>query len=284
MKRGYRNRGYFHLTIAAKETSEENQILPTYTFDGPCRYSRHDSLALGHLTMLNSNLIYSTWKVFLRRIPDFFPSDELQHWNRNYPVAKMIFHDSVISTATQTALKIGHKVLYRRTVKHNQSGVLMNTNDLRNSIFPLCEDQTKRLCIYTYIIDDHTWRFSQANGDFLANIASKHALLANGSEYVKYAGEFHAQPKFGWNNCNGEWELVFDNASGTYTPDDRLLKTLEQLLKFNFPELNIVTYRHDDPALKECREKARRAIANMGRSTSTIGKLVLQFKSDALKT
>src|SRR5689334_17880416 len=67
------------------------------------------------------------------------------------------------------------------------------------------------------------------------DFASKHALLANGSEYVHYAGEFHPRPKYGWNRYDDEWELVFDNASGSYNPNAELLINLIKLWVFNFP-------------------------------------------------
>jgi hypothetical protein len=60
--------------------------------------------------------------------------------------------------------------------------------------------------------------------------------LANCSECVRYAGEFHLRPKFGWNRMDDQWEIMFDNASGAY-----LLFNLKKLLLFNFPGLNIIT-------------------------------------------
>jgi hypothetical protein len=57
----------------AKLTPEEIKHLPRYTFDGSCRYSRHDSLAVGRLTMLNADCVYSTWKIQIQRISFFFP-------------------------------------------------------------------------------------------------------------------------------------------------------------------------------------------------------------------
>jgi hypothetical protein len=39
---------------------------------------------------------------------------------------------------------------------------------------------------------------------------------------VRYAGEFHPRPKYGWERWNDEWELVFNNGSGTYSPDAKV--------------------------------------------------------------
>jgi len=59
------NNGSFYLLIQSMRSSEEIKHLPRYTFDGPCRYSRHDSLVAGHLNMLNADCIYSIWKIQL---------------------------------------------------------------------------------------------------------------------------------------------------------------------------------------------------------------------------
>ncbi|CAF2393674.1 unnamed protein product [Rotaria sp. Silwood2] len=120
-------------------------------------------------------------------------------------------------------------------------------------------EQRIKPCIYTYIIDDYTWRFSETGNKFFADFASKHALLANASEYVHYAGEFHPRPKLGWDRSDSEWELVFDNASGTYSPSPDLFTNLKKLLLFNFPGLNVVTYDFRDPLLKESIQKLKLA-------------------------
>jgi hypothetical protein len=43
-----------------------------YLFDGPIRYSRHDSPTVGLPTDLNDARLYSTWKVFIKGVPLFF--------------------------------------------------------------------------------------------------------------------------------------------------------------------------------------------------------------------
>ena len=121
--------------------------------------------------------------------------------------------------------------------------------------FVFRDKTTQRIkpCVYTYIIQDDAWRFSETTGRFL----SKHVVLTNCSENVCYAGEFHPRPKYGWNRLDDEWELVFDNGSSTYAPDANFLTNLKELLLLNFPELNVVTYDCRDPKLQQSIEQLK---------------------------
>ncbi|CAF0762283.1 unnamed protein product [Adineta steineri] len=277
-----RNNGRFHLSIQSMRSSEETQQLPRYTFDGPCRFSRHNSLAIGRLTMLNADCVYSTWKISMRRLSFFFPPAQRQHWNTNYKLARSIFGNCPLALVSKSTIKIGHKVLYGSTIKHNENGQLNNADDLWKYIFTDNITQRIKPCIYTYVIDDYTWRFSETGVRFFTDMASKHALLANGSEYVRYAGEFHLRPKYGWDKFDDEWELVIDNGSGTYAPDPNLLTNLKELLVFNFPGLNILTYDFEDPLLKESKEQLKLAIEKYKHITPTIDRLVGRYSPETL--
>ncbi|CAF1136676.1 unnamed protein product [Adineta ricciae] len=267
--------GYFHLSVHSMPSSDETKLLPRYTFDGPCRYFRHDSLAVGRLTMLNADCVYSTWKIRMRRISVFFNPHDRQHWNRKYRAAQAIFGSCPLTLASQSTIKIAHKILFGQTIKHSETGIVTDADDLWTTIFADRTTKKIRPCIYSYVIDDNTWRFSETDDKFFADFASKHALLANCSEYVRYAGEFHPRPKYGWDRCDDEWELVFDNGSGTYTPDVNLLNNLKDLLIFNFPGLNIVTYDHDDPMLKESMEELKTSAKKHRNSITTTENLIV---------
>lgn len=271
------NHGCFFLSIESMRSSEESKRLPKYTFDGPCRYFRHDSLAFGRLTVINSELIYSTWKIQMKRISVFFPPHEKQHWNKKYRVAQAIFGKCPISLASQTAIRVAHKALYGKTLKHTTSGRLDTADDLWKYVFTDKTAHKIKPCVYTYVIDNHTWRFSETGNRFFTDMSSKHALLANGSKYVRYAGEFHPQPKHGWDRCNDEWELVIDNGSGTYAPSADLLENLKELLSFNFPGLSVITYDFKDPKLKESREQLKAAIEAYKAKAVTVDQLVVNF-------
>jgi hypothetical protein len=270
--------GRFHLSIRSMKSSEDSKQLPPYTFDGPCRYFRHNSVSMGRLTMVNTDCIYSTWKIPMRRLSFFFPPDGRQHWNRKHTAARAIFGDCALSYASRSTFKLAHKVLYGRTLKHNEHGRLDNADDVWKHIFYDKIAKRMKPCIYTYVIDDNTWRFSEAGNQFFTDFASKHVLLANCSEHVRYAGEFHLRPKYGWDKRDDEWELVFDNESGTYAPKADLLVNLKELLLFNFPGLNIVTFDYRDPKLKESIELVKIAIKNYKNITPTIDQLISHYR------
>ncbi|CAF1240772.1 unnamed protein product [Rotaria sordida] len=270
-----RYKGRFHLTIQSIELSELSKKLPRYTFDGPCRYTRHNSSVVGYLTMLNNECIYSTWKINLRRISVFFRSYERQQWNRQYRIAQTIFGGTPTSIIKQNAFKLAHKLLYRQTIKNNETGRLKNADDLWKLILYDNKTQKIRTCIYTYIIDDNSWRFSETGIGYFTDYASKHALHANCSQSVRYAGQFHPRPKFGWNQCDDEWELVFDNWSGTYAPNANLLNNLKELLEFNFPGLNIVVYDFKNPLLQESMKNLKFAEENNKMNSPCLNNLVV---------
>ena len=252
--------GTFRLTIESSPSPASSQQLPRYTFDGPCRYSRHASPAFGLLTSTNDDRVYFTWKIHIRRIFAYFPPHDLQPWNREYDVAQSIFGGTPRSLVKQNAFKLAHKMLYGRSMKNNTSGRLRSASDLWKAILFDEKTQRVRACIYTYIIDDHTWRFSETGVGFFTDYASKHALHANCSEYVRYAGQFHPRPTLGWDRCDGPWELVFDNWSGTYAPSLTLLDNLRDLLEFNFPGLTVLAYDFKNPLVKESMEQLKSAV------------------------
>ena len=249
--------GFFHLTIEAKQRSSGDELLPRYIFDGPCRYLRHDSSTFGLLTMVNTESGYSTWKIPLRRLSMFFHDDELQPWNRDYPIAQSIFGGTTRSVAKQNAIRLAHKILYGRTTATGESGRLCNAEDLWKKIFIDPETSEVRLRTYTYVIDHDSWRFSETGAKFFQDFASKHALHANCNQFVRFAGQFHPRPKHGWDQANGEWELVFDNWSGTYAPHPKLFTKLKAVLEFNFPGLNIATYDFQEVEVRESLEKIK---------------------------
>jgi hypothetical protein len=255
--------GRFHLTVQLTEASPDSQRLPRYTFDGPCRYSRYDTISTGRLNTANDECSNSIWKIHLRRVSCFFPSEKRQQWNRLHKPARDLF--AQYSTPS----------VARSTGNRSESGRIKNASDLWEWMFLDRETEQIQPRIFNYVIDDTTWQFSETGHQFFGAAPNKHILLANCSEFVCVAGEFHLRPKFGWTRPDDEWELVFDNASGTYSPDADLLINLKELLAFNFPGLNVITYDYKDPTLKDSIEQLEIAVQTYKHKISRTRKTVL---------
>ena len=249
------------MSIILIPSSSDTSHLRPYTFDGPVRFSRHNSLTVGRLTKLNDERLYSTWEIYLKRIDIYFDRHQKQKWNSSYQAAKSIF-EGPMAQAIQSVIKQAHRVLYARHTT-NEFGLLNSHQDFWKLLIDANSNNIKP-CVYTYIIEDNTWRFSETGASFFVDFASKHALHANCAQTVHYAGEFHPRPMCGWDQYDpneilelDQWEFVIDNGSGTYAPDLILLDKLKDLLIFNFPDLNVVTYDFKDPRLKSSIEACR---------------------------
>jgi len=282
-----RIRGTFWMKITT--TPSVDPTLRRYTFDGPVRYSRHFSPALGRLTNLNDERLYSTWKLHIKGVPLFF-RDETQHWNTAYAAAQAIFTSRPSGIAIRSSVVAAHRLLYARSTR-NGFGILSTKEDVMNllravpgritpspglsaaaSSCTLASNSGSahrvKPAVYTYVITngDDTLRFSETGAAFFVDFASKHALHANCAESVRYSGEFHPRPGVpgGWSGFSDDipddqvqWEIVVDNNSGTYAPDAMLLPELKSLLEYNFPGLKFVALDRKDPELERSREACR---------------------------
>ncbi|KAF9481298.1 C2-domain-containing protein [Pholiota conissans] len=265
------SRGTFWFKIESTSAVDQDPTTFPYLFNGPIRFSRHYSPAVGALTNLNNARLYSTWKMYIMGVPLFF-GDVHQHWNRDYKAAQSIFQGPT-SIAVRSGIQAGHRMLYART-STNGFGVINNMAD----IMALLHSGANRggdggafahrvkPAVYTYIIssEDDSWRFSETGAAFFVDFASKHALHSNCCETVRYSGEFHPRPEGGWQNFSDDiadeavkWELVIDNNSGTYAPDKKMLPKLKALLEYNFPGIAIFALDHGDEELTKSREACR---------------------------
>ncbi|KAG0701564.1 hypothetical protein DFH29DRAFT_925873 [Suillus ampliporus] len=272
-KRLGQNKGSFWLNIQSSPSAHDSRSLP-YSFDGPIHYSRHDSPTMGVLTNLRDTRLYSTWKIYIKGIPQIF-GDTMQRWNHDYKAAQAIFQGPT-SIAVRSGIVAGHRMLYARTVL-NGFGVITNADDVFKLLYggsrQSSGDGSRRFAnrikpaVYTYVIakEDETFRFSETGAAFFVDFASKHALHSNCAESVVYSGEFHPRPEGGWENfsdCTDDssvrWELVIDNDSGTYCPNPDLLAKVAQLLELNFAGINVVVLAQGDPELKKSIDACRK--------------------------
>ncbi|KAG9119326.1 hypothetical protein FRC07_005693, partial [Ceratobasidium sp. 392] len=151
-----------------------------------------------------------------------------------------------------------------RVPQDAQYGAVAN---LAGTVGPHEHVQRIKPAVYTYIIDEDTFRFSETGAAFFVDFASKHALHSSCAEEVRYAGEFHPRPVCGWANFREDmpdhsvdWELWIDNGSGTYAPTADLLDTLRSLLEYNWPGLKVRAWDFRDEqqkkSIQECRDYA----------------------------
>ncbi|KAG7086357.1 hypothetical protein E1B28_002317 [Marasmius oreades] len=281
------NRGTFWLKIDAQRSNDKQY---PFLFDGPIRYSRHSSPTVGLFTNSEgkNGRLYSTWKMYIVGVRVHF-QDHLQPWNRKYKAAQSIFQGPA-SIAVRSPIQAGHRMLYARST-YNGFGLIEKREDFMELLHSeiaripwheteLTKEETRlarssspgpfakrvKPAVYTYIIsaEDESFRFSETGAAFFVDFASKHALHANCAEAVRYSGEFHPRPKGGWGAFSDaipdeevEWELVFDNNSGTYAPDKDLLPNLKALFEQNFPGFNIFALDRDDEELTQSREACR---------------------------
>ena len=156
-------------------------------FDGPIRFSRHSSPTIGRLTNINDARLYSTWKMYIKKVKFFF-GDEFQPWNRKYKAAQAIFEGGF---AVRASIQTAHKLLYARSTT-NEFGIINDKEDLLNIFRGGKEESAHRStfqrrikpAVYTYIIsaEDDSFRFSETGAAFFVDFASKHALHSNCSE------------------------------------------------------------------------------------------------------
>lgn len=87
---------------------------------------------------------------------------------------------------------------------------------------------------HTYVLVDDVLVFTETadktKKEHMKNLITKHFLLSKLQREVLFSGELHVYK----NPENGEIFAVFDNSSGTYKPNGKLLPKLGQLLDKNF--------------------------------------------------
>ncbi|KAJ3179403.1 Myb-like, SWIRM and MPN domains 1 [Geranomyces variabilis] len=267
-----REHGNFTVKVGTAPTKLQDPH-PLYQFAGPVRFSTHDSPVVGALVRSDARNLYSTWKVHLMLVPVYLPTPT--HWNVNYRAAQSIFAGPM-SWSVRAPIMAAHRALYARQPKAHGFGALTCGNDFLRLLFGTHPIPNPRM--FTYIVDDSTFRFSETGAAFLVDFASKHALHANCSEFVRYAGEFHLRPRVsdpheadddardGWAHLPAlksapvtgtTWELLIDNNSGTYAPPKEYLPALADLLRRNFPGLSVRALDREDPFLVRSREEMK---------------------------
>lgn len=99
----------------------------------------------------------------------------------------------------------------------------------------------KKHRLYTYVVDKNGLIFTSAHG-MKRKLHSKHVVLAEAQNEIFAAGEFYVE-----NNI-----LIFDNNSGSYRPQPKMLLNLHKMLKRKLPsKWPIRLYPQHFPTLKD---------------------------------
>ncbi len=161
-------------------------------------------------------------------------------WNRDYEKAHLLFGDvsgdgkeEIKSLLLRKALKLQHKLTYEKNGYFYPNFYLCDGPSLIDLIESEAYLEDDHYFSYSIIEDDFTgrylWRFSLTDEKRVGYV-SKHILHAGLNLEVLYSGEFR---------INDSKTILIDNNSGTYAPDADLMLRLIELLKIDFPLLDI---------------------------------------------
>ncbi len=112
-------------------------------------------------------------------------------------------------------------------------------------------------------IINKTLRFSETGAAFFADFMSKHAMHADASEELYFAGEFRFlifnfyfysllfDDDADVQHRDDKYVFVIDNNSGTYAPPQANLQNLKKLFNLAFPDLEVEVIHWEDPLLKQ---------------------------------
>ncbi|KAF9357877.1 hypothetical protein BGX26_002926 [Mortierella sp. AD094] len=259
-----RTKGNVTVHTTGKRTAGKFAALDKPTTTGPARYSRHTSYAAGVLTRESKYEFYA-YRIRLYHIHEVFGSNpaEYQHWNVDYDAAKRIFGDNLEGLNIRNALHSQHSYLYRhgRTTEYGALTVAMDLgNLLHGDRLKKDPNQDLKTVVFTYSIIPKGIYFSETGAAFFQDFMSKHAMHANRATEVCFSGEFRL---FQDEKHNGDWTLLIDNNSGTYSPKKKDLHKVREIFERNFQDLVVVALDHEDPYLKEIRAETKKAEAQV---------------------
>lgn len=184
----------------------------------------------------DSTMSFSVWKLFLVQIPEVF-GDVRHRWNQDYAKAAQIYRNPMVLQGIRTQ----HAALYATHLGRARCGVLCNAADF----FAAFGGQRR---YFTYSLMPDSFRCSETGAQFFVDLSSKHAMHANASEEVLFAGEFCILPD---EDAAAGYRLILDNNSGTFAPKKEHLPLMKKLFEENFPGIVCETVDSQDPKLKE---------------------------------
>jgi len=170
-----------------------------------------------------------------------------QGWNQKYEAAIKIYGPGPASAIIRSTIKTLHKDLYKsRLTQHSIKGYLHSGKDFLELINNGWGGGKPRM--FTYALMPTHLFFSETGASFFQDFTSKHAMHANASREVVYAGEFHIRLQ------KGKYKLVIDNNSGTFSPNKGDLPFLKEVMELNFPDMEVEVLDYKDDLLHTSRK------------------------------
>jgi len=209
-----------------------------------CIYRIHHNTIVGVLRGSNT---FPTYSCHLFYTEEFFGGVRAV-WNREYEPAQQIFAEGPSGMIARKMIETLHMQLYRRgSNTRTHKGVLKTGADFTKLL------KKDKGIVYTYVLHKTKFKFCETGVTMVQDFTSKHAVHAIASPDVYCAGEFHFQL------CdNGDYKLVIDNNSGTYSPSLECVHILSTLLRKNFPGLQVEPLDYKDEKLKTYLEILRK--------------------------
>ena len=200
---------------------------------GPVHYSVHSSFISGLFTGTKTDddkrrsLAYH---VALHDINVHLPTDF--QWNHHHqPVRRIFASNHPEAPVMRKMVQSEHDLIY----KHKADTVYGEFREAAD-FFKLLHGGVRhgKSVLYTYVIIETGWYFSETGASLFKDMLSKHMLHSRAQFHVKYAGEFYVEQ-----GPSGNCTLHIDNNSGTYAPPKSELPRVQALLESNFPGIQV---------------------------------------------
>mmetsp|Transcript_2534 Transcript_2534/g.6402 ORF Transcript_2534/g.6402 Transcript_2534/m.6402 type:complete len:481 (-) Transcript_2534:69-1511(-) len=199
----------------------------------PAKMHRNRTAGLVHLLEGGSLAMFKTFIVSIHGVAAAFQDEYCCDYDKEHEV---VFSKTAQGLALRTGFTTQHASLFRESSimpgHHVETFTMVNGADFLRMIKGGLRDGHRR--VYTYVILDEGFFFSETGIQVGKDTLSKHVVLANAAAKVRFAGTLRICMDAGDTPV-----LVFDNDSGTYRPNGTTIPIVEQVLGANLPGLSV---------------------------------------------
>mmetsp|Transcript_48074 Transcript_48074/g.88573 ORF Transcript_48074/g.88573 Transcript_48074/m.88573 type:complete len:482 (-) Transcript_48074:150-1595(-) len=199
----------------------------------PAKMYRNRTAGIVNLLEGGSLAMFKTYIVALHGVAAAFQDEYCCDYDKEHEV---VFSKTAQGLALRTSFTAQHASLFRESSiypgHHVEMFTMLNSGDFLRMIKGGLRDGNRR--VYTYVILDEGWFFSETGIQVGKDTLSKHVVLANAAAKVRFAGTFRLCM-----DSDDAPVLVFDNDSGTYRPNGTTIPIVEHVLGSNLPGLGV---------------------------------------------